>query len=244
MSFNESMLRTLPGLTVANDNKTVIENTLKVFSPSSLKSLNIPEVGLMMTMKIQGYDAEESAENEYTSLNSGERQSAGLLPIQTTDDDFSQGSVSYVSLTDSQLRYTTNHVRTNTNSNRIFVHISLSSEDNNEFEALNYARIIIESDYPNSSLTEAEPKLIIEYPPSEGLSGIRKYAWQVKGALDDRQQSTEDDTNTGPKAPGRRTFKLWFKKDSKVHLLMNLGYRNKGFPPISLDANQANGGTR
>lgn len=233
MSFNESMLRTLPGLTVSNDNKTVIESTLELFSPSSIRTLNIPEVGLMMTMKIQGYDAEEAAASGYADLTSGERQSAGLLPLQITDEDFLEGSIPKASLTESQLRYTTNHIRTNTNSNRIFVHISLASANNDEFEALNYARNIIQSDYPNASLTEADPVLIIEIPPSDGLSGTVKYAWQVKGTLDIREQPSsdtlEDDTTT---PAGRRTFKLWFKKGSKVYLLMNLGYRNEGFPSI------------
>lgn len=243
MSFNESMLRTLPGLTVSNDNKTVIQNTLELFSPSSLKILNIPEVGLMMTMKIQGYDAANSAASGYANLTSGERQSAGLLPLEVTDEDFPQGSIPSAVLTESQLRHTTNHVRTNTDSNRIFVHISLYPEDNNEFEALNYARTIIQSDYPNASLTEAEPVFIIGYEGTANSPSTERYAWQVKGTLDTTQQANSDTLEDNATTPtGRRTFKLWFKKGPKVHLLMNLGYRNEGFPPISSDTNQASGG--
>jgi hypothetical protein len=243
MSFNESMLRTLPGLTVSNDNKTVIQNTLELFSPSSLKVLNIPEVGLMMTMKIQGYDAADAAASGYANLTSGERQSAGLLPLEVTDEDFPQGSIPSTVLTESQLRHTTNHVRTNTDSNRIFVHISLYPEDNNEFEALNYARTIIQSDYPNASLTEADPVFIIGYAGTANSPSTERYAWQVKGTLDTTQQASSDTLEGNDTTPtGRRTFKLWFKKGSKVHLLMNLGYRNEGFPPISSDTNQASGG--
>mgnify|MGYP003642636621 CR=1 FL=1 len=52
MSFNESILRTLPGITVGNDDPAAISSALAQLTPSSIEILNIPETGLMMTMKL------------------------------------------------------------------------------------------------------------------------------------------------------------------------------------------------
>jgi hypothetical protein len=243
LSFNESMLRTLPGITVENDEPSAISSVISQLTPSSLRFLNIPEVGLLMTMKLSGENAAAPASDLYENLLTSDREQQNLDPLPVSESDFTQGTVPFVSLTPAQGRYLNGTVITNTETNRIFVHVTLGpGVMGDEFQALNTARAEINNTYPNAFLTEAVPVLIISYP-----GNVLRYGWQVKGTLDTTlQQDTEDSFSTNTQqeedVTGRRYFKLWVKKGQDVYLLLDLGYRNEGIPPITSDDAQGLGG--
>ena len=243
LSFNESMLRTLPGITVQNDEPSAISNVISQLTPSSLRLLNIPEVGLIMTMKLSGENAAAATSEQYENLLTSDREQQNLDPLPVSESDFTQGTVPFVALTAAQRRYLNGTVTTNTETNRIFVHVTLGAGVmGDEFQALNTARAEISNAYPNAFLTEAVPVIIIS-SPGVGL----RYGWQVKGTLDTtQQQDTEDSFSTITQqeedVTGRRYFKLWVKKGQDVYLLLDLGYRNEGIPPITSDDAQGLGG--
>ena len=245
MSFNESILRTLPGITVGNDDPAAISSALSQLTPSSIEVLNIPETGLMMTMKLSGENAAVAAEEQYENLLTSERQDRNLDPLPVSASDF--GNVIYPSqqnpLTQVQQRYVNETVIENTNTNRIFVHISSTSTED-EYWALNTARNLIQSDYPNAVLTEAIPGVAILL--GGAVNPVIRYGWQVKGTLDETQQTDNDSGFSEPVSEeditGRRYFKLWFKRGTNVYRLLDLGYRNEGFAPVSSDSQQTSGG--
>ena len=243
LSFNESILRTLPGLTVENDEPSAISSVISQLTPSLLRLLNIPEVGLIMTMKLSGENAAAATSEQYENLLTSDREQQNLEPLPVSASDF--GPVIFPTqqnpLTEPQLRYLNGIVTQNTNTNRIFVHISTTNLSNDEFWAINEARTLIQSDYPNAFLTEAVPAIRVS------IGGVIRYGWQVKGTLDTtQQQDTEDSFSTITQqeedVTGRRYFKLWVKKGQDVYLLLDLGYRNEGIPPITSDDAQGLGG--
>jgi hypothetical protein len=245
MSFNESILRTLPGITVGNDDPAAISSALSQLTPSSIEVLNIPETGLMMTMKLSGENAAVAAEEQYENLLTSERQDRNLDPLPVSASDF--GNVIYPSqqnpLTQVQQRYVNETVIENTNTNRIFVHISSTSTED-EYWALNTARNLIQSDYPNAVLTEAIPGVAILL--GGAVNPVIRYGWQVKGTLDETQQTDNDSGFSEPVSEedikGRRYFKLGLKRGVNVYRLLDLGYRNEGFAPVSSDSQQTSGG--
>jgi hypothetical protein len=134
-------------------------------------------------------------EQQNVELLTSDREQQGLSPLPVSESDFTQGTVPFVSLTDSQQRYLNGTIITNTETNRIFVHVTLGAGVmGDEFQALNSARAEINNTYPNAPnvfLTEAVPVIIIS-SPGVGL----RYGWQVKGTLDITQQQEQEDTES------------------------------------------------
>ena len=241
LSFDESLLRTLPGLTVETDTPVAIRTILSNIEEDSLTAevLNIPEVGLMMTMRVENIYADNSTASEevaetYENLTTLQREENDLSPIEYDPSDFTRIDPPYTSM---QLRYVTGHVSTNTTTNAISVYTYVNDIDDDEFTVLNNATSIIASQYPNAEMRNVVPQVRFQTYDQEYQvpTGPELYGYQVNGRLDvtlEQPSPTETlEEVLGDPIGSNRHFKVWFKKGDDVYLLIDLGYSPAGGPP-------------
>ena len=246
LSFDESVLRTLPGLTVETDTPEAISQILSSIDESSLTAevLNIPEVGLMMTLRVENVYADNSTASEevsqtYENLTTLQRQENNLAPIEYDISDFTRIDPPYTS---NQLRYVTGHVSVNTSNNAISVYTAVNDIDDDEFTVLSAATAEVAALYPqytNVEMRNVVAQVRFQYmdfnfnPPIP--TGPEFYGYQINGRLDTtlEQPSTTETLEEilGDPIDSNRHFKLWFKKGNDVYLLIDLGYTPAGGPP-------------
>ena len=246
LSFDESVLRTLPGLTVETDTPEAISQILSNIEESSLTAevLNIPEVGLIMTLRVENIYADSSTASEeaaqtYENLTTLQRQENNLAPIEYDPGDFTLINPPYTS---SQLRYVNGHVSINTSNNAVSVYTARNDIDDDEFTVLSVAQAEVAALYPqyaNVEMRNVVAQVRFQYvdfsfnPPIP--SGPEFYGYQVNGRLDTTlEQPTAAEAIEeilGDPIDSNRHFKLWFKKGNDVYLLIDLGYTPAGGPP-------------
>jgi len=225
-------LRTLPGLTVETGTPEAISQILSNIDESSLTAevLNIPEVGLMMTLRVENVYADNSTASEevsqtYENLTTLQRQENNLAPIEYDISDFTRIDVPYTS---NQLRYVNGHVSVNTSNNAISVYTARNDIDDDEFTVLSAATAEVAALYPqytNVEMRNVVAQVRFQYmdfsfnPPIP--TGPEFYGYQINGRLDTtlEQPSTTETLEEilGDPIDSNRHFKLWFKKGNDVY---------------------------